>query len=67
MARIRQDPGAQRSKIEAMSPTMEVFAMLQYVRPQDGQRITRTVHLVGIDPKTKDLTGQFKEHLVRLP
>lgn len=62
MARILKDPFLKDS-IEAMTPTMEVFAMLQYER-FDGQRITRPVHLVGIDIRTKDLTGDFKKHLV---
>ena len=63
LARIRQHP-LLKEYIEAMTPTMEVFAMLQYERWQDGQRITRPVHLVGIDPRTKDQTGDFKKHLV---
>ena len=64
MERIRKDPFL-KDLIEAMTPTMEVFAMLQYERWQDGRRITRPVHLVGIDVRTKDQTGEFKKHLVK--
>jgi lipoprotein-releasing system permease protein len=63
MARILKNPFL-ADKIAAMTPTMEVFAMIQYVRWQDGQTITRPIHLVGIDPKSRDQAGGFKEHLV---
>lgn len=63
MARIRSVPFL-NDKIEAMSPMMEVFAMLQFTWP-DGQRITRTVHLVGIDTKTRGKIGKFQEFLVK--
>ena len=64
MQRVRP-PGSvpQGDQIEAMAPTMEVFAMLQYVRAQDGEKATRPIHLVGVDPKTRDQAGGFKEHL----
>jgi lipoprotein-releasing system permease protein len=48
-------------KIEAMSPVIEAFAMLQYrVR---GEMFTRPIRLIGIDPGGKALTGDFARHL----
>src|SRR5262245_17653420 len=51
MALIRSDPFL-RTKVEAMTPTMEVFAMLQFDRA-DGERVTRPVRLIGIDVATR--------------
>src|SRR5438309_9417572 len=45
MERIRQDPFL-NEKIEAMTATLEVFAMLQY--QYGGEMITRPVRLIGI-------------------
>jgi lipoprotein-releasing system permease protein len=59
--RIRKDPYL-GPRIAAMSPTMEVFAMLQYALP-DGRPVTRPVRVVGIDMATRDSIGGFKEHL----
>ncbi len=63
MERILRDPYL-KDQIEAMAPTMEVFAMLQYDHPHYGQRVTRPVHLVGIDPKSREKLGGLKDHLV---
>jgi lipoprotein-releasing system permease protein len=62
MDRIRRDPFL-AGKVEAMSPTLEVFAMLQYRLP-NMEVMTRPVRLIGIDPKTRGELGGFKEHLV---
>ncbi len=62
MARIRQDPFL-ADKIEAMTPTMEVFAMLQF--DYNGETITRPVHLIGIDPLGRTRVGGFAEFLVK--
>src|SRR5882672_7451064 len=48
MAKIRQDPFL-ADKIEAMTPTLEIFAMLQF-RVQD-ETITRAIRLIGVDPE----------------
>lgn len=64
MARIRSVPFL-NERIAAMTPTMEVFAILQFTWPQNGERVTRTVHLIGIDPETRDQVCGFKTHLVR--
>jgi len=63
MERIRKDPFL-GPRIEAMAGTMEVFAMLQFHTP-DGQPITRTVRLIGVDPKTRSDLGGFRDHLVK--
>ncbi len=62
MAKIRSVPFL-NDRIDAMSATMEVFAMLQFHYP-NGERVTRMVKLIGIDPKTRGQVGGFKEHLV---
>lgn len=63
MERIRQHPYL-KDQVEAMAATMEVFAMLQFTHI-NGDKVTRPVHLIGVDPATRSLTGGFKEHLVR--
>ncbi len=62
MARIRQDPFL-ADKIEAMTPTMEVFAMLQF--KCNGETLNRPVHLIGIDPVGRTQVGGFAEFLVK--
>jgi lipoprotein-releasing system permease protein len=61
--RIRKDPFL-GPRIEAMTPTMEVFAMIRFNWP-NGDPIIRLVRLIGIDPATRSPVGGFKEHLVR--
>jgi lipoprotein-releasing system permease protein len=62
MARIRKDPYL-AEKIEAMTPTMEVFAMLQFRLP-NGETMTRTVRLIGVDPEGRSAIGGFQEFLL---
>jgi len=61
MAKIRNDPYL-ADKIEAMSPTMEVIAMLQFRLP-NGEMFTKPVKLIGIDADTRGQIGGFNEHL----
>ncbi len=61
MAKIRRDPFL-RERIAAMTPTMDVFAMLTY--NWGAEKTTRLVHLIGIDPKTRSQVGGFQEHLI---
>src|SRR5439155_18705949 len=61
MAKIRQEPYL-ADKIEAMTPTMEVFAMLQFRVGEET--ITRPVRLIGVDPEGRAAIGGFREHLV---
>src|SRR5262245_19130954 len=49
--------------IAAMTPTVEVFAMLHYRSPRNGQNVTRAVHLAGIAPKRRSAVGGFAEYL----
>jgi lipoprotein-releasing system permease protein len=60
MERIRQSPIG--DKIAAMTPTLEVFAMLQY--QFDGEWIMRPVHLIGIEPEGRARAGGFAEFLL---
>jgi lipoprotein-releasing system permease protein len=50
-------------RIEAISPTVEVFAILQH--NFHGQVITKPVRLIGIDPVGRAAVGGFSEYLVR--
>src|SRR5947209_2456675 len=60
MARIRSDPFL-NDKIEAMAPTMEIFAILQI---PGGQENMRAVTLIGIDPESREKVGGFANYLL---
>ena len=60
MARIKASPAGDR--IEAMTPTVEVFAILQF--NFRGSMITKPVRLIGIDPAGRASVGGFSEYLV---
>jgi lipoprotein-releasing system permease protein len=61
MALIRSDKFL-NDRIEAMAPTLEIFAMIQF-NYQDYP-IARQVRLIGIDPADRARMGGFSEHLV---
>jgi lipoprotein-releasing system permease protein len=61
MEQIRRDPFLS-DKIEAMTATLEAFAMLQY--QYGGEMVTRPVRLIGIDPAGRARIGGFTEHLM---
>jgi lipoprotein-releasing system permease protein len=61
MDRIRKDSYL-GPRVVAMTPTMEVFAMLQY-HLADGRPVMRPTKVVGVDLTTRDAIGGFKEHL----
>jgi len=61
MKLIRSDPFL-ASRIEAMAPTLEIFAMLQF--DYQGYPIARPIRLIGIDPESRSQVGGFAEHLV---
>jgi lipoprotein-releasing system permease protein len=61
MAQVRSDPWL-NEHIEAMAPTLEIFAMLQF-RCGD-QAMIRPVHLIGIEPEGRARVGGFAEYLV---
>lgn len=48
--------------IEAMTPTIETAAMLQY--EINGATITKMVKLVGVDPNGREAIGSFAKYLV---
>jgi lipoprotein-releasing system permease protein len=66
MDRIRRSPVGQY--VQAMSPTLEVFALLQfrvgYAYHQSV--VTKTVKLVGVDPKSRREVGGWAEFLYGL-
>src|SRR5215207_5251311 len=73
MRRIQESPAG--PCIKAMTPTLEVFAMANFdFSPRNDndpgflylaerQKVTRPVHLIGIDPKGRAEIGGFAEHL----
>jgi lipoprotein-releasing system permease protein len=60
MNRIREDPYL-RDEIEAMTPTLEIFAMLQFKYRE--MPYMRTVKIIGIDPVGRTQVGGFAEYL----
>jgi lipoprotein-releasing system permease protein len=50
-------------RVEAVSPTVEVFAILQF--QFRGSVITKPVKLIGVDPASRAKVGGFAEYLVR--
>jgi lipoprotein-releasing system permease protein len=62
MALVRRHPFL-REQVVAMSPTLEVFALLQFHYP-NGVPVTRPVRLIGIDPRSRGQIGGFRDHLV---
>lgn len=62
IARIKEH-GPLWEKIEAVSPTIEVFAILQF--NFQGQRQSKPVKVIGIDAPSRAGVGGFTEYLVR--
>src|SRR5262245_18570368 len=62
IARMKENP-ALWEKIFDPSPTIEVFAILQF--NFGGQRQSKPVKVIGIDPKSRSEVGGFSEYLVR--
>jgi len=61
MSRIQASSIGQH--VEAMTPTIEIFAMMQYRAGLRGEVITRAVRLIGVDPKGRSAIGGFAEFL----
>jgi len=61
IARIREDPFL-NDRIEAMTSTLEIFAMIQFRIP-NGEIALRPVHLIGVDPEERKKIGGFAEFL----
>ncbi|HVS35669.1 MAG TPA: FtsX-like permease family protein, partial [Gemmataceae bacterium] len=62
MRLIRADPEL-ASRIAAMTPTVEIFAMIRF-RLGNSIPIMKPVRLVGVDPEGRAALGGFKEHLL---
>jgi lipoprotein-releasing system permease protein len=58
---ILSDPELSK-RIEAMTPTLEIFGMLQF--HCNGTPIARPVHIIGVDPVGRARVGGFAEHLM---
>ena len=66
MARLKATPSGEH--IEAMAPTVEVFALLQFtLRDRLGRPVpvTKHVRVIGIDPAQQAKVGRFSQYLVR--
>lgn len=50
--------------IEARTPTIEVFAMLSF-ETRHGQRVTRAVNMVGVEPIGRTAIGGFADYLTQ--
>lgn len=50
-------------KIAAMTPVVEIFAIMHYQNQGRGQHFARPVRLLGIDPKGRAEVGEFRAHL----
>jgi lipoprotein-releasing system permease protein len=61
MALIRSDPFLDQ-RIAAMSPTLEIFAMIQFT--YRGMPMARPIRLIGVDPEGRSRVGGFAEHLL---
>src|SRR5437016_14606643 len=58
---IKESPAG--DKIAALTPTIEVFAIIQF--NYRGQTMTKPVRVIGIDPEGRAAIGGFSEYLVR--
>jgi len=63
MRRIRESNVGQY--IQAMTPTIEVFGLMQFAVPRAAgdSTVTKKVQLVGVDPQGRTEVGSFKEFL----
>ena len=64
VARIMATPAG--PKIAAVTPTVEVFAIMQFhAGHPNGPLVTKPVRLIGVDPVGRASVGGFSEYLVR--
>src|SRR5262245_27446893 len=63
MRRIRESNVGQY--VQSMSPTIEVFALMQFTvpRPVGDSTVTKKVQLIGVDPQGRTEVGSFREYL----
>src|SRR4051794_38800230 len=66
MRRIRESKFGKH--VEAMTPALEVFALLQFpVHTRTREAVlTKTIKLIGVDPESRTAVGGFKEYLYNL-
>jgi lipoprotein-releasing system permease protein len=64
MARIRSHPFL-GPRVVAMTPTLDIFAMLQYRVGPEQAPFAKPVRMIGIDPEGRKRVGGFAEHLLR--
>jgi lipoprotein-releasing system permease protein len=60
---IRSDPFL-NAHIEAMAPTLEIFAMLQHTYEPSQAPVARPIRLIGIEPESRKKVGGFAEFLL---
>src|SRR5262245_22861659 len=63
MELIRSDPFLD-SRIEAMAPTLEIFAMLQHTYEPSQAPVARPIRLIGVDVESRARVGGFAEFLL---
>ncbi|MFO0880574.1 MAG: FtsX-like permease family protein [Gemmataceae bacterium] len=64
MALIRSDPFL-NERVEAMAPTLEIFAMLQFSYRDNP--LARPIRLIGVDVESRSSVGGFAEFLTLNP
>jgi lipoprotein-releasing system permease protein len=62
MRLIRSDPWLDE-RIESMSASLECYAMMEF--DFLGNRLSKAVRLIGVDPERRASVGGFAEHLTR--
>jgi lipoprotein-releasing system permease protein len=64
VAKINASPAG--PKVAAVTPTVEVFAIMQFrAGHPGGPLVTKPVRVIGIDPAGRAAVGGFREYLVR--
>lgn len=63
MELIRSDPLLNEA-IEAMAPTLEIFAMIQFTYQDRQVPVARPIRLIGIDVESRSRVGGFAEFLL---
>src|SRR4051794_983161 len=59
---IKADPFL-ADRVEALAASVECFAMMQFEYP-NGQKLTRPVRLMGVDPEMRGDLGGFRDNLL---
>jgi lipoprotein-releasing system permease protein len=52
-------------RVEAVSPAIETFGILQFSYPYGGEVISRPVYVIGVDPWSRARVGEFAQYLYR--